>query len=190
MSYIIQCDDGYVAQKKGKYCITSNKDEAFVIVEEQAAKNILKSSLPKEIRENNPIIISNGDVINNEYTPIDMDNVKTLICSLSDQFKAMKGNKEWLLEMESKIDREISDILHYIEFYPFNACDGYKLAKDLRDLRLKRRDVKNQLEAIQIISSHSCNMLADGRTNKALCEIENKEYKPRILTELFAEKAN
>ena len=188
MSYIIQCGDGYIARNKNNsFYVAANETEAFKIADEQKAINIM-TRLPKAVRTNNEQLIEIVDLastVNNQYVPIDMSHVKELICNLSDQFKAMKGNKEWLLEMESNVDKEISDILHYIEFYSFNACDGYKLAKELKNLRLKRRDIKNQLEVINIISNHTCNMLADGKTNKALCNIENKQYTPRVLTEIF-----
>lgn len=188
MSYVIQCGNGYVTRAKNNVpCVTSNKAQALVFDTEQKANNVM-TTLPKLMREKGVqlLVIEDKDgSVNNQYTPVNMDSVKALICELSDQFKTMQGNKEWLTEMHSRVDQEISDILHYIEFYPFNACEGYKLAKELKTLRLKRRDIKNQLEAISIISNHTCNMLTDGRTNKALCSIETKQYAPRVLTELF-----
>ena len=190
MGYIIQCGDGYIAREKNSSpYVTTNKEKAIVIETEDKANNIM-STLPKLMRDKGTeLLYEEGNAtINNQYVSVDMENIKALICNLSDQFKVMKGNKEWLLDMESKVDQEISDILHYIEFFSFNACEGYKLAKGLKELRLKRRDIKNQLEAIKIISQHTCNMLTDGKTNKALCNIENKQYTPRILKELFEEK--
>lgn len=196
MSYIIQCGDGYVGkQNNNAPYVVSDKTKAWIINNEEKANNIMLT-LPKLMREKGTSLIFEEDlvtdktIVNNKYIPVDMDSIKESICNLSNQFKVMKGNKDWLLEMESRVDKEISDILHYIEFYSFNACEGYKLTKELKELRLKRRDIKNQLQAINIISSHTCNMLTDGKTNKALCDIENKQYTPRILTELFAAKAD
>lgn len=198
MKFIIKCGSGYVArQSNSSPYIVTDKSKALVIESETKANNIM-TTLPKLMRQKGMELICEEDsvssdssddkYVNSEYTPVDIDNVKSLICTLSDQFKTMQGNKSWLTEMESKIDKEISDILHYIEFYSFNACEGYKLAKELKELRLKRRDIKNQLEAISIISNHTCNMLAEGRTNKALCNIENKSYTPRVLKEMFEER--
>jgi hypothetical protein len=190
MGYIIECGEGYVArsQNQSPY-ITTDRVKALVIDTETKANNIM-STLPKLMRSKGVQLISvnTGEVINNEYVPVDMENVKSLICNLSDQFKTMKGNKEWLADMHSKVDQEISDILHYIEFFSFNACEGYKLAKRLKELRLRRRDIKNQLEAIEIVNQHTCNMLTDGKTNKALCNIESKQYTPRVLKELFEDR--
>ena len=191
MKYFIKCDNGYVGRKenKGSYYIVADKTYALSFDKEKSAKNVMENAMPKGIHGKRLLVVSDEleSVTNagNHYIPVDMNSVKTLIFDLSNQFKSMKSNKEWLLGMESKVDKEISDILHYIEFYNFNACDGYKLARELKTLRLKRRDIKNQLEAISIINCHTCNMMAEGRTNKALSGIESKQYTPRILTEMF-----
>lgn len=49
----------------------------------------------------------------------------------------------------SRLDKEQCDVLHMIEFGRFNACDGYKLAKRLQDIRLERRDIKNIKEKVE-----------------------------------------
>lgn len=90
--------------------------------------------------------------------------------------------------MESEVDKEISDIMHFIEFYNFSASDGYKLCKALKDLRLRRRKIKNELELINIINMHSLNNVASGQTNKAIDNLDNKKYAPRVLQELFDHK--
>ena len=190
MGYIIQCGEGYIARTNNSSpYVTTDKVKALVIDTETKANNIM-STLPKSMRSKGTQLIfeDESELVNNQYIPVNLENVKSLICDLSDQFKTMKGNKEWLQDMHSRVDQEISDILHYIEFFSFNACEGYKLAKELKELRLKRRDIKNQLEAINIISQHTCNMLTDGKTNKALSSIESKQYTPRVLKELFEEK--
>lgn len=189
MRYIIQCGDGYIgSETSGIYIYTTDKSIMRIFDSEKKANNVM-NTLPKLLKEKGVTILEYHDEkINSQYISVDMDNVKELINNLSEQFTAMKGNKEWLIDMLSEIDQEISDILHYIEFYSFSACDGYKLAKELKTLRLKRRDIKNQLDAINIITTHSCNMIALGTTNKALCNIDNKQYTPRILKEMFESK--
>ena len=116
------------------------------------------------------------------------DNIlglKKSINDLSEKLTTLKGNKEWLLNEESNIDKQISDILHYIEFYTFSASDGYKLCKALKELRLRRREIKNELELINIISVHTCNNIANGNTSKAIEGLSNKQYAPRVLNDLF-----
>jgi hypothetical protein len=50
-----------------------------------------------------------------------------------------------------KIDDEIQDVLHMIEFGNFNASDGFKFAKDLQRLRNDRRKIKDDLELLKPI---------------------------------------
>jgi len=83
------------------------------------------------------------------------------------------------------------DMLHAIENTNFNACDGYKLAKQLRKNRLFRRQVKNELDTLlrlkaNIIDSNY-DMLNDQhqkiilRDNYLKSLVENKIYNPKII---------
>ncbi len=77
------------------------------------------------------------------------------------------------------------DLLHKIENEHFNAVEGYYLAKELHDLRVERRNIKNELHNIGDLRSciHS---LRKGLTTFAntLSKLEEKQnnpiYKPRI----------
>ncbi|MBU5342300.1 hypothetical protein [Caldifermentibacillus hisashii] len=46
---------------------------------------------------------------------------------------------------------EIEDLEHVLEFSNFNASDGYKLAKELKEVRQRRRTLKNELELLEVI---------------------------------------
>lgn len=132
--------------------------------------------------------VGSNDKINNTYSPIDIACLQGTINDLSDQLTTLKGNKDWLLDMESEVDKEISDIMHFIEFNNFSASDGYKLCKAIKDLRLRRRKIKNELELINIINVHTLNNVALGKTNKAITGLDNKKYAPRVLQDLFKHK--
>ena len=49
----------------------------------------------------------------------------------------------------------ITDVLHYIEFNNFNAVQGYKLAKMLKDITERRREVKKAEEQLNIILNNT-----------------------------------
>lgn len=85
----------------------------------------------------------------------------------------------------SRIDKEISDIRHYIEFYPLNACQGYKMAKMLKDCLVERRKIKNEAEALDRISWMNVGYIGSGKGRIALSKVKDKQYRPRVLTELF-----
>lgn len=71
-----------------------------------------------------------------------MEDASALFDSLEKVAQEMKTRRAYLNSELSKVDREITDIEHYIEFYPLNACQGYKAAKMMKDCRVKLRDIK------------------------------------------------
>ena len=87
-----------------------------------------------------------------------------------------------------KVDKEISDIYHYIELYAFNASDGYKLAKMLKDRLNRRREIKNELEILNRISLMPVGTICNGRGRTAIEKLIDKHYQPRVLNELFENK--
>ena len=206
--YIITNGYSYICDN---LCDTTKEiDKAKIFDKIKTANNVYRSSISKEyklmgfqVREagtgnsnsNNSVTIntnvnvsntaSSNDKINSSYTEVDIDDLKKSINDLSEKLTTLKGNKEWLLDEESNIDKQISDILHYIEFYNFSASDGYKLCKALKDLRLRRRKIKNELELINIVNTQSLNNVASGQNNKAINGLDDKKYAPRILQELF-----
>lgn len=188
----------YLGMTNNNFIPVKDKDDAKKFPNEKNALSVLQSCVPKILRKNyswktleveevEDVVYSDSKV-NTKYIPVDVNELKESIQNLSDKFSILQGNKEWLLEEESNIDRQISDVLHFLEFNSFSACEGYKLCKALKELRLKRREVKNELELINIINCHTCNNIAKGNTNKAINSIENKQYTPRVLTELFEQR--
>lgn len=187
--YVIANGKNYVSQKLGNVVNNISKAAQYTKLEDvnKAYTNCISKQLKNlgfkveqvEVEDNS------NERINPSYTSVDIDKMKEEIKELSNDFSLLKGNKEWLTDEESKIDKQISDILHYIEFYTFSASDGYKLCKALKELRLRRREIKNELELINIISVHTCNNIANGNTSKAIDGLENKQYAPRVLNDLF-----
>lgn len=82
-----------------------------------------------------------------------------------------------------KYDLIQEDILHLIEFNKFNACEGYMLSKRLQELRVLRRNAKNERQALQSLITKIEPTLQN--TKKAIDKIEksfnNKTYNPRII---------
>lgn len=110
------------------------------------------------------------------------DNLETLA------FEVGKRKAELNKEL-SKVDKEIADINHCIEFYPLNACQGYKMAKMLKERLQKRRDIKNESETLARISRMSVGDIGSGKGRNVLESTKTKKYQPRILVELFETKA-
>lgn len=85
----------------------------------------------------------------------------------------------------SRIDQEISDIQHYIEFNKFNAAEGYMAFKMLQDKLLERRTVKDDFAKFQMLSNAKVSDIFDGTLDKNLKTLEDRTYTPRVLKELF-----
>ena len=93
-----------------------------------------------------------------------------------------------LSEKLSKIDQEITDIHHYIEFNKLNAAEGYKAFKLLQDKLLERRVIKDDMSKFQMLSTTKVADIFNGTFDKNIEALSNRTYTPRILKELFEEE--
>ena len=100
---------------------------------------------------------------------------------------------EELTKQLSDVNLEISDFNHYLEFATFNASEGYCIARELKDLRVKRRVIKDELEQLKLTYDRfSCMVggikkvetLKQG-VDKSIKETSNKAYRPRVRVDLF-----
>ena len=112
--------------------------------------------------------------------------IEDLINFCSD-LRQYQVNLNYLL---SQVDKEICDIMHYIEFNSLDAANGYKMYKMLRDCRMRRRKIKDDMEMVDA----SLQALGDQTLLEKLkiClkrmeSLDYRQYHPRVLTELFEE---
>ena len=87
----------------------------------------------------------------------------------------------------SRVDKEITDIRHYIEFYPLSASKGYKMAKMMKDCLVRRRAIKDELEMLNRVSTMNIGFIGNGKGRDTINKLSDKHYKPRILKELFSD---
>lgn len=84
----------------------------------------------------------------------------------------------------SLLDLETQNILHMIENESFDAAHGYHFAKQLKEIRLKRRIVKNNHELLQILISgldfESLDKI-DRKLQRKLQQHSECVYIPRVL---------
>lgn len=93
--------------------------------------------------------------------------------------------KEELCKQLSDIDKELSDINHYIEFCNLNAAQGYKAYKMVKERRIKRRIIKNELVIVNVILEKKISDSMTEEIEKAIRNLDKRTYTPRILSELF-----
>ena len=92
-----------------------------------------------------------------------------------------------LSQKMSKIDQEVSDIQHYIEFNKLNAAEGYMAFKMLQDKLLERRVIKDDLAKFQMLAAAKVSDIFDGTLEKHIEALESRTYTPRVLTHLFTD---
>lgn len=90
-----------------------------------------------------------------------------------------------LIRLEEKNHDEEMDLFHKIELgRAANVVEGYRLYKQLREVLITRRKIKNDLRRVEAMLS-SQDLFLSGDVIRTLNQIENQKYNPRALPELF-----
>lgn len=202
MSYVITNGTLYINEKNKPVKI----EKARLFQNKTMADKVFKSSISKvlknlgfHVEEYTGNFISDDNSIIDTTSPVDIDNDKLenkiniedlqkALLEVSAQINLLKDNKKVFADKLSELDKEIDDILHFIEFNNFSACNGYKLCKALKELRLNRRKMKDNLEIIGVLESHTLTNVSLGHTNNAIAGLDGRKYTPRVLKHLFDDK--
>ena len=184
--------------KHGRYVPTSCEALADVFSNKQAT-GIFQSNLSKALKsvfrvqkidEPSKLIkqISQETAQKNTERVSTAENIQRWI----DKIDGLNGlatealhRKDELVQLLSKVDQELSDVNHYIEFCNLNAAQGYKAYKMIKDRRIKRRSIKNELQVVDIILSKKISETATDEIKKAIDGMDQRTYEPRVLNELF-----
>ena len=97
--------------------------------------------------------------------------------------EASERNEELNGEL-SDIDLKLQDILHTIELS--DKCDMYKawqMINEIRDLRKKRRNIKDEKLVLSGIKSQGITYLNRKSVQKCVDGLSNRKYKIRIVEE-------
>lgn len=112
-------------------------------------------------------------------------NVDDIMDSLETDFDLLVKRKK-VLELDLlEVEREITDIYHAMEFYNLDAAKGYKIYKMMQERLIRRRNIKDETLKIDYILSGGIKGLTSKQTRKHFDELENRQYQPRALKELF-----
>lgn len=108
-------------------------------------------------------------------TVTEQRRLEELVAQLRALIAELTSRRDELRLQQSEIDKEVSDIQHYIELGRLNACDGFLIYKRLREALQRRRDVRDYLQIVNFAAEcgNSINMLDD------------RKYSPRVLKDLF-----
>ena len=197
--YVITDGSRWITKNRnGKYVPTTcealadtfGNKQANSIFQNQLSK-ALKSCFYVEKIDKPPELvkqITQEKVNENTETPSNSENIQYWIDKVSDLnglASEALHRKDDLLSQLSKVDQELSDIDHYIEFVNLNAAQGYKAYKMIKDRRIIRRSIKNELEVLNIILGKKISETATDEIQKAISGMDKRTYEPRVLNELF-----
>lgn len=99
-------------------------------------------------------------------------------------------------QVEIEIDycqSELQDLQHYIEFNNLSASQGWKLANEIKQVRIKRRHLKDELDYLQAIDKRMKNVFKHNSGVNDLAEgikhtkekHKARTYVPRVRKDLF-----
>lgn len=209
--YVISDGHGSYIRKdefSGKYVPVRNYSLAEKFQQRVKASNVLNNAIGKNLRSRYEVI-----EIEDKSTPaapkakeankpqIKDDVVKTIACepagesqtgkwasgidSMTEFIMDAEKRKEEVISQLSEVDKEITDINHYIEFGRFNAYQGWLAFNMLRNRLKKRRIIKDELLVLQQLGE--CKITSDMMIDikNAVAELGNRKYVPRVLTQLF-----
>ena len=197
--YIITDGSRFIYQNhSGKFVPTSSEAMADVFTKKQA-EGIYKSSLPKALRSvfhverydqpsENVKQVSQCDLARNTEKVMSVDNIQmwlNKIDNMNGLVEEAKKRKEILEKQLHDLEDEKLDIEHYIEFQNLNAAQGYKASKELKNCRVRRRSVKNELAVINIILEKKIKEIVSDEIIQKVKELDRRTYRPRIKTDLF-----
>ena len=206
--YCIGTGSQYIAAKSDNYLYaTSNADEARLFSTSQRAGNALVT-LPRRfynistkwsVRQFEepgevikPVMTSvtpvnpaeaKQEVVETEKTEVDFDISEFVeVLNIIADLKSKKNGCLTKLNSElSRINEEILDIEHFIEFSKLNVPNAYNAYKMLRDTLNERRRIKDAIAAAtELYNNCDVDKLAESRDT-----LKNRHYNPRRLPGLF-----
>ncbi len=88
-----------------------------------------------------------------------------------------------------QVSQERQDLLHVLELGKLNAIEMSKLMRELKDVQVKRRRIKNNLEVLDEIKRYSHKKFKENEVNTLINRVDNiinreRTYTMRVRTDL------
>lgn len=194
--WLITNGAGYIQQDERGVSTVANPELALKFSERNKAENFY-ANLAKSFKNIGYAVQEATD--RERYTDIDfdeyldescLDDIKTSVLGIQTLLRKVFRMREHAQAELARADAALLDIEHAAEFYALNAAQGYRLYRMLHETRVERRKRKDQIAICNIIIDSGFEGLMDGTTLKRIAGMDRREYKPRILEELFVEERN
>lgn len=120
-----------------------------------------------------------------DYKPIVTAECKVIELSLLPCF--IEGQLQACAKEISTHDLEAVDFEHAVELYDLNVLNGFNLYKAFQSMLRERRFYKNRHRKLTIMQEFLSGVLKASSAMKALINLRNQKYAPRIRPGLFKE---
>ena len=197
---------------RGNFIPTTNKNVADIWESKQKAVNVLNSCVNKNLRNRYMVmeievekpkktveqvikvrsyenLKPNNEaakrIINSPIVDNDLETIKDKLAKLYNYVQSSEERQKELANALSDVDKEISDIHHYIEFGKFNCYQGWLAFSMLRNRLKQRRKIKDELTIINQLGESIIDLNALNNIQKGIERLNSRTYQPRRLNELF-----
>ena len=203
-------DKGHIVTIEGKYCklnkrgdlvIARDESEAVLFSRQEAETRIGKGrksrfyrieAVPLPLAEVAELSTQNCDIRENTATMFegyhyDWEGMLSSLCYMSQHMTEYQAK---LSGMQSNVDHEISDVMHYLEFENPDNEEMLKSARTLQELRRKRRKIIDEIEKTNLVRNAFLDKSFETKVHQALGKMERmkaRQYTPRKLTDLFTQ---
>ena len=200
MSYVLTDGKGYISRMKGgKIVVTYDFDLATKYPTETHALEFLsslnksynqKGYRPKKVEakekqlpppEKQKLEPVRGKIAESEELT-QLRNHLIMIDQILGSLKDLYSKK--YNELTEASD-SLEDISHAIEFTNANAVQRCYLENEFKKARLKRRECKDMMTLIDLVSKFEPDDWGSNKLQKALAALDNRTYTPRIRRDLF-----
>ena len=197
--YVITDGTRWIMRDRNKKYVPTSNEALADIFSNKEANSVYQNNLSKALKsvfhvekiDKPPALIkqiSHEEVKSNTETVSVAENIQYWV----DKVSGLNGlaaealhRKEELINQLSEVDKELCDINHYIEFCNLNAAQGYKAYKMIKDRRVKRRSIKNELDVLNMILGKKLSESVTNEITNAVSRMDKRIYEPRVLKELF-----
>lgn len=96
-----------------------------------------------------------------------------------------------LIDMLSDTDKKTDYWLHYVELNNVPVTQGYKIIKELKRLREKRRTIKNDLELMKVFKENEQKMVNSKNRQillTCICKTDNKQQNAKYSYDAYTEE--
>lgn len=175
--------------------ITNSIERATIFPSLEHAENFVSNQLPKRIRGVWIPVETCRKIPGQESVHAEFDRSAFEVFDWDGVVNSVQGSFSKLLEYKAeiteeltRINEELCDCVHACEFYKLDAAKGYKIYKMIRERRVRRRFLKDELQKITIILGMPHSELISGKLQEKFHSLENQHYEPRVLKELFEDE--